>query len=182
MITITNDSKTKRELLFKELYRSSFPSVARWVKRMGGDREQAQDIFQDSLIVFYEKTVQGLLENCDNPPAYVLGIAKKLWLKKYHKIKNDIPLTDWEKNISIPPDFYHQNKKQRRLLRFVEAAGKKCLEILQSFYYHQIPLSEIARQFGFSNTRSATVQKYKCLEKIRNEVKSKNLSYDDIME
>lgn len=182
MITITNDSKTKRELLFKDLYRSSFPSVAQWIRRMGGDREQAQDIFQDSLLVFYEKTMQGLLKDCENPPAYVLGIAKKLWLKKYHKNKSTVPLSKLEQSISIPTDFYYKDKKQARVLRFLEAAGQKCLEILQSFYYHQIPLPEIARQFGFSNTRSATVQKYKCLEKIRNEVKSKNLSYEDIME
>lgn len=182
MVTISSDSKTTREVLFKELYRSSFPAVARWIRRMGGDQQQAQDIFQDSLIVFYEKTVQGQLEDCENPSAYLLSIAKKLWLKKYHKNKSTVPLSKMEQNISIPPDFYPTDKKQRRLLHFVEAAGKKCLEILQSFYYHQTPLPEIARQFGFSTTRSATVQKYKCLEKIRNEVRSKNLSYEDLME
>jgi len=43
-------------------------------------------------------------------------------------------------------------------------------------------LQEIADEYGYSGVRSATVQKFKCLEKVRESVKEKSLVYDDFME
>jgi len=178
----TKRIKARREQVFAELYRRCFPAVARWVKRRGGQQADAQDVFQDSLIVFYEKAVNGQLQDCRNEEAYLLGIAKKLWLKKCNREDRFAELDPQEQNIAIPLDFYQQTKSQGRLLRFLEVAGKKCMEVLRAFYYHHTSLPEIAEKFGFSNTRSATVQKYKCLEKIRKEVKTKQLSYEEIVE
>ncbi|WP_282636750.1 hypothetical protein [Sphingobacterium thalpophilum] len=56
------------------------------------------------------------------------------------------------------------------------------MSLLKSFYYDQMSLQEIADDFGFSGIRSATVQKYKCLEKIRETVKEKALLYEDFLE
>jgi hypothetical protein len=54
--------------------------------------------------------------------------------------------------------------------------------LLKSFYYDKMPMSDIGRSFGFSGERSATVQKFKCLEKVRDTVKSKALQYEDFVE
>ena len=43
--------------------------------------------------------------------------------------------------------------------------------MLQAVYYFKYSMQELAEEFGFRSVRSATVQKYKCLEKVRNEVK-----------
>ena len=56
------------------------------------------------------------------------------------------------------------------------------MDILQAFYYQHMPLQEIAEEFGFANARSATVQKHKCLEKVREQVKEKNTSYEEVVE
>jgi len=54
--------------------------------------------------------------------------------------------------------------------------------LLRAFYYDKLSMSKIANRFGFSSERSATVQKYKCLEKVRDLVKEKSLSYEDFLE
>jgi hypothetical protein len=41
---------------------------------------------------------------------------------------------------------------------------------------------KVAQLFGFSGERSATVQKYKCIEKVRETVKQKALTYEDFLE
>jgi hypothetical protein len=40
-------------------------------------------------------------------------------------------------------------------------------------------MKQIAQRFGLSGERSAAVQKHKCLEKVRNTVKEKALTYED---
>jgi hypothetical protein len=43
-------------------------------------------------------------------------------------------------------------------------------------------MNEVSQLHGFSNPHSASVQKYKCIEKIKVMVKQKSLSYEDFME
>jgi len=43
-------------------------------------------------------------------------------------------------------------------------------------------MKDVSEKFGFSGERSATAQKFKCLEKIRSVVKQKSLSKEDFYE
>lgn len=166
-----------RESHFLDLYQIAFPVIAKYVSRMGGSFEEAKDVFQDAMIVYYEKNkIIPLL----NDSAYLVGISKNLWLKRYRdNYQHTISLDKVQTDIMSEEDLMPVSK---RLMRFLEVAGEKCMKLLKAFYYDQIPLTEIAGQFGFSGTRSATVQKYKCLEKVRETVKEKALEYDDFIE
>jgi hypothetical protein len=56
------------------------------------------------------------------------------------------------------------------------------MQLLSAFYYEKLDMETLAEQFGFSGPRSATVQKFKCLEKVKETVKEKSLRYEDIIE
>jgi hypothetical protein len=43
-------------------------------------------------------------------------------------------------------------------------------------------MKELADLFGYAGERSATVQKYKCIEKVRETVKEQSLAYEDFIE
>ena len=166
----------RRQALFMDLYKSAFPTVAKYVSRMGGDFDEAKDVFQDALVVYYEKAILNPMV-LKNDIGYLIGTAKNLWLKRYCQTSQIQPLDDLDIALTID-----ELPSSRRLLRFLETAGRKCMEVLKGFYYDQMSLQEIADEFGYSGTRSATVQKYKCLEKVRDNIREKSLVYDDFME
>lgn len=112
-----------------------------------------------------------------NDIGYLIGTARNLWLKRYYQTSQHLPLDNLE--ISLTDE---ESPSHGRLLRFLETAGRKCMNLLKSFYYDRLSLQEIADEFGYSGTRSATVQKYKCLEKVRESIREKSLVYDDFME
>ncbi len=177
MQTISNSNAgSGRQALFMELYQKGFPAVARYISSMGGSFDEAKDVFQDALIAYYEKVVLSSLV-LDNDIAYLFGTARNIWLKRYHQGRQKLPLDQMD--VVLPDESLPCNK---RLFRFLETAGRKCMSLLKSFYYDQMSLQEIADDFGFSGIRSATVQKYKCLEKIRETVKEKALLYEDFLE
>lgn len=161
-----------REKAFEHLYEQAFPPVARFVSRMGGNSNDAKDIFQDALIVLYEKVVDENITVRVSAHAYVLGIAKHLWSRKFRGPQNNISLDEMEKEIPISEDFYAQPDWSTQLIKYLEMAGKKCMDMLQGFYYRSMSMQEIADTFGYGSVRSATVQKYKCLEKVRQHVKA----------
>jgi RNA polymerase sigma factor (sigma-70 family) len=166
-----------REQLLMELYKSAFPQVAKYVARMGGSVDDAKDVFQDALVIYYEKAIAGNLVAADGK-AYLLGIAKHMWFKKFNEQSNTLPLNDaWDQ-----ADDAEQHISNNKVLQFLETAGKRCMELLSAFYYHKLPMKDVAEQFGYAGERSVTVQKYKCLEKVKDTVKERSLTYADFIE
>ncbi|MEM9674625.1 MAG: RNA polymerase sigma factor [Cyclobacteriaceae bacterium] len=170
-------SAATKETLFTQLYLQAFPAVARYISRKGGTLEEAQDIFQEALLVYYEKVVIDGFELKNSPRAYILGIARNLWLKAQEKSIRTESMSDLD--FSETPESQPVSEK---LLSFLQQAGKKCMDVLQSFYYEKLSMREVSARFGFRSERSATVQKYKCLEKVREQVKAKSLTYEDFLD
>jgi DNA-directed RNA polymerase specialized sigma24 family protein len=161
------DFKVGREQFFSELYEHVFPSVAKFVRKQHGSLDDAKDVFHDALIIFYEKKIADKLEIALTNEAYVFGIVKHLWIKR-SKEQKGILLTEMESFINIPEDF-DIAPNTHAILTFLKSSGEKCMALLQAFYYQKKPLDQIKSAFGFSSVRSATVQKFKCLESKRSE-------------
>lgn len=166
-----------REAFFMALYKKAFPNVARYIARMGGSLEEAQDIFQDALVIYYERFTSTQAEIILNEKAYLAGIAKKLWVQRYKAGSKSQPLNDFD--IEAVPDAQLATDK---ILHYLETAGKKCMELLKAYYYDHLPVGDIATLFGYSGTHSATVAKYKCMGKVRDAVKQNSLNYADFIE
>ena len=170
----------EREKIFGHLYEEVFPVVADLVSKQGGSLEDAKDVFQDALVIFYEKSVSGTLSIHLSDEAYLVGIVKHLWIRKFKADLRLISLDRFEKEITPPEDV--NNSSNNLLLHLLEVTGKKCLELLKSIYYDKQSMDEISKAFGFSGAHSASVQKYKCIEKMKDTVKQKSLQYGDFTE
>ena len=176
-----NNTTEQREQLFISLYKKAFPAVAKYVSNKGGSFDDAKDIFQDALMIYYEKAVNAAVQLQQNEQAYLMGIAKHLWLTKFREDVNRTPLdTNREAHDLLTDD--ELQPSQAKLMYYLETAGHRCMEILRAFYYDKLAVDKIAGLFGYTSTRSATVQKYKCMEKVRETVKQKSLNYADFIE
>lgn len=178
MAVHTTSAETSRQL-FTRLYQSVFPAVARYIARRGGSLDEAKDVFQDAVVIWYEKTATAGCQP-QNDKAYLMGIAKHLWIKSYQANQRYVPLDELNQPQLVTEPAAHQ-PLSAMLLSYLESAGQKCMDLLKSFYYDKQSMGEIADTFGFSGERSATVQKFKCLEKVRDTVKSKSLTYEDFL-
>jgi DNA-directed RNA polymerase specialized sigma24 family protein len=167
----------ERALLFEQLYEETFPSVARFVANRGGTFDDAKDIFQDALVILYEKYAFEKDVVFESPERYLIGIAKHLWIRKFNSDHKTVGLDELEKNISIPGDYYESG--ENRLTSLLELTGRKCLQLLRAFYYDNLSLEQVKIFFGFSTTHSASVQKFKCIEKMRNIIQEKSMGYED---
>ncbi|AEM71583.1 RNA polymerase sigma factor, sigma-70 family [Allomuricauda ruestringensis DSM 13258] len=162
----------------RETYEAAFPKVARFVKKMGGSLDDAKDIFHDAMVVYYELKSKNENNIHTSEVAYILGIAKHMWIKKYNGQRIHVSLNLMENQIVIPED-YNLGVQDKKLLSLLSLTGKKCMELLRTFYFKRTALDELTKVLGYPNKHAASVQKYKCLETLRNFVKKNALSYDD---
>ena len=178
---LLNHTPEQREQLFTCLYKKAFPAVAKYVSNKGGSLDDAKDIFQDALVIYYEKQVNAPVQLQQNEQAYLIGVARHLWLAKFREGVNLTPLDTNSGDHDLLADDELQ-PSQAKLMHYLETTGSRCMEILRAFYYDKLAVDKIAGLFGYTSTRSATVQKYKCMEKVRETVKQKSLSYADFIE
>ena len=123
-------SKDSQDLFYEELYESTFPVVAAFIRQMNGAFDDAKDIFQDALVIYCERLAGDPLRIRTSPARYILGIAKHLWLRKFKDDKRKVSLDDFERTLCLPDDFYPEASLSR-VLQYLEAAGTRCLAQLR---------------------------------------------------
>ena len=159
-----------REATLEEIYARTFPMVRHYVREHGGTTEDAKDIFHEAMITFYEKTVHEQLTLTSSVSTYLMGICKNLWRQQLEKQSRKTTLNDTQDDITWEETELEKESPVLNLLTFVEQLGESCKSLLVSFYYFGQRLEQIATQRGYQTIRSATVQKYKCLERLRKAV------------
>jgi RNA polymerase sigma factor (sigma-70 family) len=161
---------TNREQALTQLYRQAFPVVRRYISRHGGSAQDAQDVFQDALVIFYEQAVGETLVLSASASTYLVGITRNLWhheQRRRARLPHEALPDDLEPSAAEEPE-----APAFAVLDYVERLGAKCKNVLLSFYYFQQPLTQIAEANGYRSVRSATVQKFKCLERLRESVRA----------
>lgn len=156
-----------------QLYRRAFPAVQRLVRRQGGSPEDAQDVFQDALVVLYEQAVAGTLVLTASASTYLVGVSRHLWqheLRRRARLPHE-PLPD-DPGPLLADTPVTEEPASFAVLDYVQQLGDKCRAVLLAFYYFQQPLTQIAATHGYRSVRSATVQKFKCLERLREKVRA----------
>ncbi|OGX81116.1 RNA polymerase sigma factor [Hymenobacter coccineus] len=158
-----------------DLYRRTFPAVRRHVLRRGGTDQDAQDVFQDALVVFYEKAAAGALALTAAPGTYLVAVSRNLWLRELDRRARH-PRTGLAAVEEGPTEAAEPAAEEPTepfsVLAYVEQLNEKCRSILLAYYYFRQPLAQIAAAHGYGSVRSATVQKFKCLERLRNAVRA----------
>ncbi|GEO04839.1 hypothetical protein AAE02nite_25030 [Adhaeribacter aerolatus] len=155
-----------REKTLTQIYAETYPMVLHYVKQHNGTPEDAQDLLQEAIILFYEKVVLNKLTLTASVSTYLMSICKNKWRQELDKRRRQHQLPNeaaprWEEPATEPEN------PTVILLSFVNQLGKKCQDILIAFYYLGEAMPRIAAQHQYRNVHTATVQKFKCLERLR---------------
>lgn len=171
----------KRDKAFVKLYKG-YPQVSRMIIAKGGTKEEAQDVFQEALIIFYRRVCDPEFNLTATISTYLFSVCRFLWkdelLKKGKKRQIDLDFELGDDSKEQLEALRLKESKHHLVERVLESLGEKCLSILQLFYIKKISMKMIAQQLNFSSENVAKNQKYKCLEraksKLRQEVKEIN--------
>ena len=161
----TNDKKA-----IETIYKDNYNLVQALVVNNSGTSEDAKDIFQEAMIVLYEKVQSGTFElNCQIK-TFVYSVSKRLWLKKLMQ-QNRFSISDGHAE-SVPVDEEMEEHEKRNteftmMERAMNGLGEPCKSLLEAFYLQKKSMQEIAGSFGYTNSENAKNQKYKCLVRLK---------------
>ncbi|MBC7862105.1 MAG: sigma-70 family RNA polymerase sigma factor [Bacteroidia bacterium] len=160
------------EKAVSKLY-SQLGTFRRFVKGSGGTKEEADDIFQEALIVFCRKVSKPDFVLSAAVNTYLLAIAKYMWMDARRK-KNKAEKVDLVNIENVGEEIEAENQEIKSLDLATEAIknlGERCLELLENFYFRKMSMKEIAEKMKFSSEKITKNQKYKCLERAREKLR-----------
>lgn len=160
-----NDKKA-----IESIYKENYNVIQALVVKNNGSAEDAKDIFQEAMIVLYEKVQSGTFElNCQIR-TFLFSVCRRLWLKRL-MLQNRFSITDvYEEVISVDDEVdehERRNAEFNMMERAMSGLGEPCKSLLEAFYLQKKSMQEIAMNFGYTNAENAKNQKYKCLMRLK---------------
>ncbi|WP_282070090.1 RNA polymerase sigma factor [Olleya namhaensis] len=155
----------QRDKAFKQLY-SLYPRIEKLVLSKGGKKSDAQDVFQEALIILNRNLEQSDFKLTASFYTYLYSVSRFVWKDMQTKFTTQ-ELHDLKDNkVSI---FQHvlEEKKYRFAENAFRELGERCQQLLQLFYVQKISFSDIATMMQFKSEKVAKNQKYKCLKKAK---------------
>ncbi len=177
--------KRRDDECFKHIYQKSFSFVYGFVMKNRGTAEDVKDLLQDGIVILYENVVQGVFKEKSGVTTYLNNICRNQWLNYLTRRKSrHISFEDYSRNLDYAEEENDNNDSAeiaQRTYDVLMATNERCKEIILSFYFKKLSMVEIATKFGYTNADNAKSQKAKCLDKLRNAVKSITLKPNDVI-
>jgi RNA polymerase sigma factor (sigma-70 family) len=167
---LTGLAKNDRQAV-ETIYGRHFGMVQSLIINNNGSSEDARDVFQEAMIVLYERARSADFELHCQLKTYLYSICRRLWLKKLAHDQRYIPQVNGiEETVPVEEevDLHELKNLEFQLMeKSLLGLGEPCKSLLEAFYIQRKNMSEIAGNFGYTNAENAKNQKYKCLIRLR---------------
>lgn len=158
------------------IYKNAFNAIKQLVVHNAGSDSDAEDIFQEALIIIFKK----LREDADfkltsSFTTYIYSISRLIWLKHLKQIKKieiDPLNRDLEERIEFEEPLPVEDKDLRLAIyqRTLSKIPEDCQKILR-LTAEDITSREIARKLGFRSEGYVRKRRHFCKEYLVNKIK-----------
>ena len=161
-----NDKKA-----IESIYKENYNTIQSLIINNNGSSDDAKDIFQEAMIVLYEKARSGTFELHCQIKTYMYSVSRRLWLKKLQQTKRyTSDFGDPDSLVPVEDDLEDHLKRDQEfgmMEKAILGLGEPCKSLLEAFYIEKKNMQEIAADFGYTNAENAKTQKYKCLMRLK---------------
>ncbi|UFH54306.1 RNA polymerase sigma factor [Spirosoma sp. KNUC1025] len=154
---------------FTRLYRRYYPSIEHFVLQNNGDRDQANDLFQETLIVLLAAIRNPDFALTSSLKTYVFAISRNLWLKQLKKSGRWTSLDEVDEvsHVIMPIEPEPTPTAYERVMVLFNKITVRCMRLLAAIFFGKKQIDDIVRDDNYANIHSAQNQKYKCLQQAR---------------
>lgn len=143
-------------------------TVARHVLDHGGSRTDAQDVFQEALVLFDRNLREGRFEGKSALSTYFVAIAKWRWvtLRRQQGRYQELSPAQYDGEVESPEAETLRTEHRELLGEAMGHIGERCRELLR-LYQLDYAMEEIAVKMGYSGADVAKKEAYRCRMRLR---------------
>lgn len=157
-----------------QLYEELRTPFVQWLgQHFNAQEQEAVDIFQDVIIIFYKNITSGKVERLNSRvKTYLFAIGKYIWLKRFRKKQKiasleelpDISYEGWD--LTLIKDI-EQEGQRIQLQNALQKLGQPCRELLVLAFFHNHSTEALQHRFGYKSADVVRTKKYRCINQLK---------------
>ncbi len=167
---LQNGDLRQQDDAFRQLYRQYYGLIESLVVTNSGSPEQAKDVFQDGIIVLFNRVKKGDFLLTSSLKSYLFAICRNLWLMKLRTAGRETTIEAHHERLPLEDDLFQTlvtTERGQLVAGLLEKMGEDCRRILDLFYYQKMSMAKIMEAFGLGSEQAAKNKKSQCLGKLR---------------
>jgi len=141
-----------------------------FVRSRNGSLEDAEDVFQEGIRLLILNVRAGKYKGEGSLAAYLFGVCKRLWYKRFQKMMRDASLENTafpeaESRQKNPEELLLQAEQVQAIEALLASLGTSCRRVLEMWQL-SFSMREIARELGYKNEAVARKKKRLCMVKL----------------
>jgi RNA polymerase sigma factor (sigma-70 family) len=170
-IHVIDSLKKGEHTVLRKIYQETRKEFQKWAfTQFGVPSGETDEIFQTSIIIFYEKVTSHRLVLSSHWKTYLFAIGKnkirEYWRAAAKSTSLDTVLDD-ESEPMNEEDEFAGDQQANLVIKCIDTLGPPCKDLIVAFYYKNMPLEDISVKLGYKNSNSAKNQKYKCMQRLK---------------
>jgi len=173
--SILESLKSMRSDIINSIYQECYPTIKYMISSNSGSTSDAQDIFQDALLLVITKARNNDLELSCSIKTYMYSVCFNMWQKQLIRKSREVSLND---SFDIPDhhDHDHDQKLLEDKLFDIYQLNFNMLSLeyqkILNMYLSRYSMTRITREMGYKNENYAKVKKYMCKEQLKKNILS----------
>ncbi|MEA5461693.1 sigma-70 family RNA polymerase sigma factor [Arcicella sp. LKC2W] len=153
------------------LYKNNYYILENLVLKNGGNKMDAEDVIQETMITFIEMVRSGKFRGDSAIKSILYAISKNIWITKFRKTTQDNKRIEGYilENESFESDITEQIQKteaNKIIGQVFDKIGDSCKKILTFYYYDNLSFKEILGKTDYENEQVIRNKKYKCMKSL----------------
>ena len=159
--------------ILRHVYEVHYPIIEAYITNNQGSREQARDIFQDAMIIIYNRISSDELELSCKFGTYLYAVCKNIWMQERKKfLQRAEKLRHQPLEVHDPgpaDDPLLQNHLTDLFNKHFENLSKDCQKIL-SMYFNNFSVEDIRAAMNYKDLHHTADRKYRCKKSLINRI------------
>lgn len=174
--------KGKEDRALEFLYKSVLPKIKHYVLSNSGDDQEAYDIFQDAIMIFYRQVKLDKFKEEHEIAGFIYSVSRNLWINRAKQRNRNVSaegLSFVESDGDVLGGLISK-EREVYVMNMLAGLGERCKELLLFTIFHKLSMKEVCEKMGFSTENAAKTRNYKCKQKLIELVKD-NPSVKDLL-
>ncbi|MDQ6757210.1 MAG: sigma-70 family RNA polymerase sigma factor, partial [Bacteroidota bacterium] len=116
---------TNDKAAIETIYRENYNTIQSFIVKNNGYPDDARDIFQEAMIVLFEKVTSGSFELTCQIKTYLYSVCRRLWLKRLQQLQRFNPAVEnIEETVAVEEELEAHEKRNADLMLMENALNK----------------------------------------------------------
>lgn len=154
-------------LLF--LYQTTQYKLTSYILKNNGTEDEAQDIFQDAVLSFYQYVLGGSFKDGASVDAFVFSVGRNKWINRAKQMNKMVSGVEEDDMGSVEQEDFQisfTEDKTEKMNALLTRLGERCKELLTYSIFYSMQMTDIAEKMEFSNADTAKTKNYKCKKRL----------------